>query len=437
MTTTKRTTLAMIAQLDQSRRRCGGGGGENGNGGGMAAPFPVSSRKASAVVRNLNLVLSEVLLRATISLGRWFGIPVGLHYSWFVIAWLITLSLTSQFASLNHAWSPPIVWGLALVTAVLFFVSIVLHELAHATIARLSGVPVRGITLFALGGIAQIEKEAATPGKEFWIAIAGPIASVIIGLSCRLAASAAGFVAPAGALSAFAAVLGWLAYINVVLALFNLVPGFPLDGGRVLRSVVWAITHSADRATRIAARVGQVVAFIFIAGGLFSLLARNDAGGLWIAFIGWFLLEGAHAYALQAQLSSALQGVRVADIMARDCSTVDADTTLRHFVDDQLLRMATRCFAVSRDNHVLGLITPDDVKHVERERWNQTTVSQAMRSLQSLHPVKPEASAGEALELMGRENINQLPVVSDGHLEGVVTRSFLVHLLQVRRELQA
>jgi Zn-dependent protease/CBS domain-containing protein len=376
-------------------------------------------------------------MRASISLGRWFGVPVGLHYSWFVVAWLITLSLTSQFASLNPTWSPAIVWSLASVTAALFFVCIVLHELGHATVARLSGVPVRGITLFALGGIAKIEKEAASPGKEFWIAIAGPIVSVTIGIGCRILAQAAEFVAPAGTVSAVAAIFGWLAYINIALALFNLIPGFPLDGGRVLRSIVWAVTHNPDRATRIAARTGQIVAFIFIASGLFSLFTRNDFGGLWIAFIGWFLLEGAQASYVQAQLSSTLQGVRVADVMARDCATVDANTTLRHFVDDQVLRMAARCVAVRDETRLLGLITPDDIKRVDRERWDHTTVSQAMRPLRSLHPVQPDTPAGDALELMGRENINQLPVMSDGHLDGVVTRSYLVHLSQVRRELAA
>jgi CBS domain-containing protein len=298
-------------------------------------------------------------------------------------------------------------------------------------------MPVRGITLFALGGIASIEKDAATPAKEFWMAIAGPMASLAIGFSCRAIASAAGWTGRTTTPSAFAATLGWLAYINVALALFNLIPGFPLDGGRVLRSVVWAITHSADRATRIAARVGQVVAFVFIGTGLFSLLTRNDFGGLWIAFIGWFLLEGAQAYYLQAQLSTTLQGLHVADVMARECTTVDANTSLQRFVNDQLLRVVARCFAVSRDDHVVGLITPDDVKHIERERWDRTTVSEAMRPIESLHPVTPDVSAADALALMGRENINQLPVVSKGHLEGVVTRSYLVQLLQVRRELQA
>jgi Zn-dependent protease len=311
----------------------------------------------------------------------------------------------------------------------------VLHELAHATAARLSGVRVRGITLFALGGIAQIEKDAASPRKEFWMAIAGPIASVAIGMGCRVIAQAAGLVAPAVVRSGFTAVFGWLAYINIGLAVFNLIPAFPLDGGRVLRSVVWAVTHSAYRATRIAARVGQVVAFIFIATGLFSLFTRNDFGGLWIAFIGWFLLEGAQAYYLQAQLSSTLQGVRVGDVMPRGCATVDGNMTLRRFVDDHVLRMTARCFAVSQDNRLVGLITPEDLKPIERERWDRTRVSEAMRPLQSLHPVKPDASASDALELMGRENVNQLPVMSDGHLDGVVTRSYLVHLWQARREL--
>jgi len=376
-------------------------------------------------------------MRANISLGRWFGVPVGLHYSWFVIAWLIAWSLTSQFASLNRSWSQTAIWGLAALTAALFFVCIVLHELAHAIVARLSGIPVHGITLFALGGITQIEKGAATPAKEFWMAIAGPIASLILGIGCRLTAGAARFVAPAAAASGFVAVLSWLAYINVALAVFNLIPGFPLDGGRVLRSIVWRLTHSAERATRIAARVGQVVAFLFIAGGLFSLLTRNDFGGLWIAFIGWFLLEGAQAYYLQAQLASALQGVRIADVMARDCTTVDADTTLKQFVDEQVLRMAARCFAVTQDGRIVGLISTEEVQQVERDRWDRTRVSQAMRPLQSLHPMSPDASAGEALELMGRENINQLPVMTDGHLEGVVTRSYLVHLWRVRRQLTA
>jgi Zn-dependent protease len=221
----------------------------------------------------------------------------------------MTLSLAGEFAGLNPGWAPRTVWSLAVITAILFFVCIVLHELAHAVVAQLSGVPVHGITLFALGGVAQIEREASTPAKEFWMAIAGPGASFAIGFVCRALASAIDRVSPAATPSALAAVFGWLAYINVSLALFNLIPGFPLDGGRVLRSIVWAITDNADRATRVAARLGQVIAFVFIGFGLFSVLARNDFGGLWIAFIGWFLLEGAQSYYLQAELSTTLSSL--------------------------------------------------------------------------------------------------------------------------------
>ncbi len=376
-------------------------------------------------------------MRMTIRLGRWFGVPVGLHYSWFVIAWLIALALVGQFASVNPDWSTGFVWTLSLVTAALFFLCIVLHELAHATVARLGGLPVRGITLFALGGVAQIEKDAATPGKEFWMAIAGPAASVVIGLLCRAGAAAAGWTEPNAVPTALAAVLGWLAYINVALAVFNLLPGFPLDGGRVLRSVVWAITHDADRATRIAARTGQVVAFVFIGIGLYALLARGDFGGLWIAFIGWFLLEAAQSYVLQSRIHSALDGLRVADVMVRDCAAVEGSTTLQRFVNDQLLRVVSRCFAVNRDDHIVGLITPDDVKHVEPDRWDEMTVAETMRPIQTLHPVPPDVSASDALELMGREHISQLPVVADGRLQGVVTLSYLMRLLQVRRQLHA
>jgi Zn-dependent protease len=376
-------------------------------------------------------------VRGSIKLGRWFGIPVELHYSWFIIAWLLALSLRVQFAGLNPAWSPATVWLLSAVTAVLFFVSVVLHELAHSAVARLGGVPVRSITLFALGGIAQIERDASGPAMEFWTAIAGPAASVAIGIVCRVIAGAVGFIAPSGTASAVAAVLGWLAYINIALALFNLIPGFPLDGGRILRSIVWAITQSVDRSTQIAARAGQVVGFLFITGGLLALLVQNDFGGLWIAFIGWFLLEAAGAHQLQSRLTAMLRGVRVADVMARSCVNVEAGTTLRRFVDEFLLRSAAPCFAVSQGDRVLGLISPDEVKHVDRRAWDSTTVSEAMRPLQSLHPVGPDANAADALALMGREHIDQLPVVTDGHLQGVVTQSHLLRLVQARRELGA
>lgn len=376
-------------------------------------------------------------MRTTISLGRWFGVPIRLHFSWIIIAWLITVSLRWQLSAVNDSWSSASVWALSAITAALFFLCITLHELAHASVARSFGVPVHSITLFALGGIAQIEREAETPGREFWIAIAGPIASLALGVTCRMAASGAGLGSEAGAEPASAAVLGWLAYINVALAVFNLIPAFPLDGGRVLRAAVWAATRRQEQATRIAAGIGQAIAFLFIIGGLLTLFTRNDFGGLWIAFIGWFLLEGARAYYAQSAISSSLKGVRVGDVMTTDCAAIDSATTLDCFVSEHLLRQAARCYIVRAGQRAVGLITAEDVSRVDRNRWSELTVVEAMRPLEALQSVAPETAAGEALELMGRTHVNQLPVVIDGRMAGVITLAYLTRLLQVRRQLNA
>ena len=373
-------------------------------------------------------------MKPTVSLGRWFGVPVGLHYSWFLIAGLIAVSLAGQFAALNPGWSPSTVWALAVLTALLFFLSIVLHELSHAMVARASNVPVRGITLFALGGVARIERDAATAGKEFAIAIAGPAASVAIGLICRLAVGPLA-LASGSAPSPFAAVFGWLGYINIALALFNLVPGFPLDGGRVLRAIAWAVTGSVDRATRIAARTGMAFAFMFVLVGLFRVITRSDFGGLWLALIGWFLLDAAQAQYAATVATSKLSGIRVADLMADDCPPVDASMTIRQFVDEQLLRAPDRCYAVRRGGDVVGFIAPVDVKAVDRAMWSERTVGDLVPPLDATNVVPPEAPAVEALTIMGRQHIDQVPVVTSGHVEGVVTRANLMRVLQARMEL--
>jgi len=207
-------------------------------------------------------------MKAQIKLGRIFGVEIGLHYSWFIIALLITFSLAEHFQLNNPSWSDGLRWGVAILTAILFFVAIVIHELSHAVVAKLRGLPVRSITLFALGGVAQIEKEAADAKTEFWMGIIGPITSFVIGLVCLAITLALGWTPPQLPRSPLPAMLMWLGVINIGLAIFNMIPGFPLDGGRVLRGIVWWITGNALRATRIAARVGQVIAFLMILYGL-------------------------------------------------------------------------------------------------------------------------------------------------------------------------
>jgi Zn-dependent protease/CBS domain-containing protein len=374
-------------------------------------------------------------MRSNIKLGSVFGIEIGLHYSWFIIAALIVFSLGERFHHLNPDWSSRQNWIAALITAVLFFVSLLVHELAHSLVAQARFLKVKAITLFALGGVSQIQDDATDAKTEFWVAIAGPIASLIIGFGCLAIAPALGWRRSPGSPTAVSAVLFWLGYINVSLSVFNLIPGFPLDGGRVLRAMVWAITKNADRSTRIAARVGQVVAFLFILDGIWQYFSGAGFGGLWIAFIGWFLMDAAKSSYAEVETTAALRGVRVSEVMSRDCVTVDRGMSLQDFVDVYLLKTGQRCFAVADQGRLVGIITPREVGAVPRDRWDNTTVREAMRPLQELHVIAPDTPVLDALKLLVSNDVNQLPVVANGTLKGMVSRSQLVQLLQVRSQL--
>lgn len=374
-------------------------------------------------------------MKAQIKLGRVFGVEIGLHYSWFLIALLITLSLAAQFSLNNPDWSDSLRWGLAITTALLFFAAIVAHELSHALVARLRGLPVRSITLFALGGVAQIEKEAPDAKTEFWMGIVGPITSLVIGGICLSIALALGWTPPGFPSRPLPAMLMWLGYINIMLAVFNMIPGFPLDGGRVLRGILWWLTGDAKRATTIAARVGQFIAFGFIVLGLVRFFGGAGFGGLWIAFIGWFLLSASRESYAQVAITEGLRGVRVADVMARDYPTVDGNSNLQTFVEEHLVRTGRRCFVVTLNGRAEGMITPNEVSHLERARWPYTTVAEVMRPLDQVRTVAPDAPVNDALEIMAREDLNQLPVVAAGELAGVVSRGHVLQLLQTRAEL--
>jgi Zn-dependent protease/CBS domain-containing protein len=374
-------------------------------------------------------------MKPSITLGRLSGVDIGLHYSWFIIAMLITLSLVAQFGAADPTWSGAIVWASAVITAILFFASIVLHELSHALVARARGVSVRSITLFALGGVATMDTPSPDAKTEFWIAVAGPIASVVIGLGCYALAVSLGW-SPQTDVSPSTAVLGWLGYINISLAIFNLIPGFPLDGGRILRAILWGRSGDADRATLAAARVGQAVAFGFILLGLLRFFGGAGFGGLWIVFIGWFLLQAAQASYAQVAVVADLRGVRVRDIMSRECPTASVDMRVQTLVDEHLLRTGQRCFVVSDSDRIVGLITSHEVKGLARDRWAVTPLGDVMRPIGQLRTIQPDMLAIDALTLMGREDVNQLPVISDGRFEGMVARSHILQLLQTRADLR-
>ena len=375
-------------------------------------------------------------MQAQVKLGRIAGISIGLHYSWFIIAFLIALSLADHFHTVTPEWSKAVVWSAAIITGVLFFVALLLHELAHSLVAKARGMRVRAITLFALGGVSQIESESPDARSEFWMAIAGPLTSAILGVGFLAIARLAGWLAGGEPKTPVVAVLVWLGYINLMLAVFNMIPGYPLDGGRVLRAVVWGITHDADRATRLAAQIGQGVAFVFILMGLYRFFVGANFGGLWMAFIGWFLLDASRSSYLQVELMAGLRGRRVTDIMERDYPTVEGHFSLQDFVNEYLLRSGRRCFMVLQNGQVTGLITPNEVKGVDRERWEQTSVQSVMRPLGQLRTVTADTPAIQALEIMSRNDINQLPVVSNGRVEGVLSRSHILRYLQTHAELQ-
>src|SRR6266851_6619383 len=375
-------------------------------------------------------------MKAQIKLFRIFGIQIGLNYSWLLIAVLVVFSLAGRFAATDREWGANVIWGLAILTTLLFFAAIVIHELSHAAVAKARGLPVRSITLFALGGVAQVEKEASDAKTEFWMGIAGPITSALIGVVCLGIAAGFGWTPTGIHQSPPAAMLGWLGVINIALAVFNMIPGFPLDGGRVLRASVWWITGSASRATRVATTIGQLIAFAFIIIGLFRFFNGAGFAGLWLTFIGWFLLDAARSTYAQFETIERLRGLRVRDVMVGDWPVIDANTNLQTFVDDHLLRSGKRCFIVEEDGRVAGMVTPHEVKDVERQRWPQLTIREVMLPLKNLHAVKPATSLTEALETMGREDINQLPVMSNGRLDGIISRGQILRLLQTRAELQ-
>lgn len=369
------------------------------------------------------------LLKSSIRFGRAFGIEIGAHISWLVILVLVTLSLAAHFTVTQPDWPAPTRWAGALLTAILFFASVVAHELSHSVVALRFGVPVRAITLFLFGGVSQLESEARRPSHEFWIAAVGPLSSVVIAGLFWLVAQATG-----GPATFTGAVAAWLATINVALALFNLLPAFPLDGGRVLRGLVWWRTGDQRKATHVAATGGRILAMLMILGGIWLFFAGGAFGGLWIAFIGWFLYDAARAGEAQVEMRHALRGVTAADLMSGDWPEVPPDLPLERFVSDHLLKTGRRCFVVEDEGRVLGLVTAADLKAVDRERWPEMRVADAMRPLDDLRWVEPYTGADRVLEIMGRDEVNQLPVLANGRLQGIVSREHLIRMLTTRME---
>ncbi len=360
-----------------------------------------------------------------INLGHIFGIPIGLDYSWFLIFALITWSLaTSYFPSEFKSWPVAEYWIVGAVTSVLFFISVLLHELGHSVIALRYKVPVRSITLFIFGGIAQIGSEPPSAAAEFWIASAGPLVSFALAAFFGLLQLLTKGMEPILALTQY------LAYINGILGLFNLIPGFPLDGGRVFRAIVWGITHNFQRSTRISAALGRGIAFLFIIWGVWQVFGGNIFNGLWIAFIGWFLESAANAQLAQQHLHTLLEGHTVAQAMGRNYALIPGELSLQHLVDEHILGTGSRFFVVEQLGLPIGLLTIANMNKVARADWLTTTAAQAMTPVDQFHLLRSDSELAQAFEEMNLEGVNQLPVVNDGQVQGILSRESVVSFLR-------
>ncbi len=367
--------------------------------------------------------------RSGIKIGRVFGIPIYLHLSWILIFGLITYSLVDEFGARYPQWSSRQLWSLGVLTSLLFFGSVLLHELSHSVVARYYRIPVASITLFFFGGIASITRDPERPGQEFLMAAAGPASSYVLAGAFWLLALAT----PADSMPNVLA--NWLAGTNALLATFNLLPGFPLDGGRVFRSIVWGITKNYSKSTRIASRVGQGIAYAMMAFGLYTaFVLHSSVNGVWFVFLGWFLLTAARQSYQQVEAQGALQGLRAADVMTSEMPTVGRDLSLDEY-SREVSRTGRRAHLVVSDGKLAGLMRVEILQAVPREDWPSTSVQAVMIPREKLPWTAPDEPVLSVLERMRSANVDQLAVIREDNIVGLVTRDSILRVVQARTEL--
>lgn len=359
------------------------------------------------------------------------GIDINIHISWLIILVFLTFSLATGWFPITYPGSSTATYYLlGFIASILLFVSVLLHELAHSFVARSRGLQVKSIVLFIFGGVSNIEQEPQTPGIEFSMAFVGPLVSLLIGVVCYGL-----WLLVRGTHSLIVPILSYLALMNIILGIFNLIPGFPLDGGRVLRSIIWKATGNFQTATNITTFVGQAFAYLIILWGILLFFAGNAFNGLIIIFTGWFLLTSAQSARSQSVLDTAFRGVTVNQIMDTNVLTVPANISLQKLVDEYFLPRGLRSAFVMQGDQLAGLITLSDIRHVPRDQWPQTPVGYAMIPLERLHTITPQQNVKDVLPLMTGQDVNQLAVVQDGRLVGVLTREGILRSLEIRRNL--
>jgi Zn-dependent protease len=368
---------------------------------------------------------------SSIKLGRIFGIDIGIHWSWIFIFLIVTWSFaTGVLTEVYPGWSNAQLWIAGALIAGVFFLSILAHELSHAVVSNHAGLPVRSITLFVFGGVSNLTREPDTPGMEFRIAIVGPLTSLAVG-----ALFAGGWAALYNVNDGAAGICAYLAAINASLAVFNMLPGFPLDGGRVFRSIVWARNRDRLRATRVASQTGQWIAYGIMGVGVLYTFVFGLFSGLWFLLIGFFLRNASAMSYEQLLIETTLSGIAVRDVMQTDIYRVAPDLSLEELVHEYVLKHNARCFAVMAAGDFAGLVTLTDVRKVPRDQWPMTSVYRAMTPATQLHTVSPAENLTTVLRMMGTHDVNQLPVIYGRELVGMLNRADILRFIQVRQDL--
>jgi Zn-dependent protease/predicted transcriptional regulator len=366
---------------------------------------------------------------SSLPLFRVAGIQIGINYTLLFAVLLIAWSLAvGQFPQQLPDAGAGTYWVLGVVAAVLLFASVLIHELAHSLVARSRGLRVDSITLFIFGGVSNLTREPATPGDEFVISVVGPLSSLVLGGLFFVLMQLSPGPSPVSV------VVGYLALVNLLLGAFNLVPGFPLDGGRVLRSLVWGATGSLRRATLIASYSGQGFGWLLVFWGVARVLTGDLIGGIWTAFIGWFLNNAAESTRQEQTLRESLSGVTVADLMDTPPVIASPDLSVQDFVVEQVMRRGHRALPVVTDGRLLGIVSVTDARKLAHDAWPVTRIDQIMTPT-PLVVVAPSDDVGAAIGLMGQKGLHQLPVVQDGRVLGLLNRDHVLRFIQMRHDL--
>lgn len=369
----------------------------------------------------------------SIKIGKLLGVPITIDVSWFVIFALIVYTLSQfYFPQVNPNFSSAMNWLAGVIAALMLFGSVLLHELMHSYVARKNGIGIGGITLFIFGGVSRMQDEPQTPEAELKMAIAGPATSFVLA-AVFWALSAFGGRTLLGAVGV--EIVGYLAIINLILGVFNMIPGFPLDGGRVFRAILWGSLGNLDKATRIAAYTGQGFGYFFILGGFWMMFSGGFLSGLWLVFIGWFLNNAAQQSYQQLVMRRTLSGVNVQRVMTTDFPHISPDTSLDQFVHDYLLKYDYAAFPVTEGENLLGIATAVEVRDIPREKWHDTLVRDIAKPPEEEKVIDENDDAFDALMHMAEGHLSRLLVMHDGKLKGMVTQDSIFNIVRTKLQL--